>query len=245
VTPTIFHAVEMHHWPPGPDAGRRKRAQESWQETLYSHRVVPVHVREHKRTAREIGDDRDLPFFKDVLSAAMEKVTNGEDIVFWSNDDLVFHPDFLEAMKRHIAIWDVCTSHRCESDQRFSLEATPDEWVAQSRLHIGRDFFAAKASWWHQHWGHIPDAVIGCPFYDLHLCAIIRRSKGFLLTRQNLEVVVPCCELPRGFIGHESHQSAWSKLPAHTPAHRHNADLFRNWAAEWLPSLGFDANGQI
>jgi hypothetical protein len=243
---TILHAVEMHHWPPGPDAGRRKRAQESGQATLYNRGVVPVHVWEHKRTAREIGDDRDLPFFKDVLSAGMSKVTNGDDIVFWSNDDLVFHPDFLEAMKRHVAIWDVCTRHRCESDQRFSLEATPDEWVAQSRGHIGRDVFAAKALWIHQYWGHLGDWILGAPHFDLHLLAIVRRSKGFITTRQNLETVFPGCELAKGYVGHEAHEHAWGRLPAHTPSHRHNATLFQEWAAKWLPDLWFNPqNGQI
>lgn len=242
---TIYHAVEIHHWPPGPDAGRRKRAQESWEPMYAAQGVVRVHYRDYKRTAKDIGDDRDLPYFLDVLTPALDKCQSGEDICLFTNDDLVFHPQFTGALRRHIAIWDVCTSHRCESDQRFDLNATPDDWEAQSRPHIGRDVFAAKASWLHEYWGHLGDWIIGSPHWDLHLLAIVRRSKGFITTRQNLVDVLPGCELPKGYVGHESHQSAWSQLPAHTPAHRHNADIFRLWAEKWLPNLYFDHNGQI
>lgn len=242
----IYHAVEMHHWPPGTDAGRRRRAQESWQTTLYSQGVEPVPYRKYKRDARIIGDNRELPFFLDVIEPALDKCQDANDIVLWSNDDLVFHPQFVGALKRHIEVWDVCTAHRCEADQRFDLEASPDDWQAVSRAHIGRDVFAAKASWLHQFWGHLGDWVLGAPHFDLHLLAIVRRAKGFITTRQNLETVFPGCELPKGYVAHEAHENRWGQLPATSPGHLHNARLFQSWAAIWLPGLQFNPQtGQI
>lgn len=243
---TIYHAVEMHHWPAGVDAGRRRRAQESWPETLYAQGVVPVHYREYNRDATIIGDARKLPFLLDVIEPALNQCKDGNDIVLFSNDDIVFHKDFVRAVRQHIAIWDVCTAHRCECDHRFDLNLTPDEWLAQSRPHIGRDVFAAKASWLHSMWGHLPDACLGSPFWDLHLAAIVRRSKGFILTRQNLETVFPGCELQKGYVYHEAHENQWGKLPANSPAHQHNAMLFKEWSAIHLPGLQFNPQtGQI
>lgn len=245
MTPTIYHAVEMHDWPAGADSQRRKRAQESWQLLYATQGVVPVHYREYKRTAKDIGDSRDLPYFLDVLTPALDTAKDGNEIICFTNDDIILHPQFTATLRRHVAIWNVCTSHRCESHKRFDLNATPDDWVAQSQIHMGRDVFAAKASWLREYWGHLGDFILGAPIFDLHLAAIVRRSKHFVTTRQNLETVIPCCELPRGMVGHEAHHSVWSTLPAHTPAHAHNSRLFREWASKWLPQLAFDFEGRI
>ena len=67
----IVHCVERHA--PG-DAGtvaRETRAESSWQPLYEEGLFKPCPVHEYPRTSAELGDDRNLPYLKDVLVEGM------------------------------------------------------------------------------------------------------------------------------------------------------------------------------
>jgi hypothetical protein len=236
--PKIYHCVELHG---EPDA-RKQRAHQSWDNLYELGRLEPVMTFHEtiKRSARDIGDSLDLPFFKDVLQVGLDKAGD-DDIVLFTNNDIILHPHLPDALKLHLGLWEACSGRRCEFKTHAfpGLMASNDEWASKSDPHCGRDLFAATKRWWLKHWGEIGDFILGAPVFDLNLAAIIRLSKSHHLTRQNLDQNVPCCELAMGYLGHEHHSSPWAQRPKDTPSHVHNGRLFREWAAVNLPELRF------
>jgi hypothetical protein len=107
---------------------------------------------------------------------------------------------------------------------------------------MGRDLFAATKVWLLAHWDEIPDAILGAPAYDLHLAALVRHKVGQKTTRQNIDQVMVCAELPNGYVYHQHHVSQWASLPQNTPSHVRNGEQFKKWAAVHQPHLKFWGN---
>lgn len=245
---TIYHAVERHPDQTYAEGQRKQAAHASW-ETLYKRGVVPVHYEKYARSSKEIGDPRVLPYLKDVLKEAilMAACSHGDtnsNIVLLSNDDTILHPDILSAVKLHLSIWGACSAQRCEIRNITPTFAPPEDYAAASPSHMGRDFFAFTVAWLRRWWDEIPDFFLGVEQWDLCLAAMVRVKVGFHSTRQNFETVIPCAELPRGYVLHLSHPTVWQHLET-SPSTQHNRKLFREWSSKFLPSLAFHANGLV
>lgn len=241
--PKIYHCVEVHG---EPDA-RKLRAQQSWQNLYQGQVLILAHSwhKEIKRSSMSIGDTLALPFFKDVVKVGLD-MADDDSVVVFTNDDIILHPHLPDALKLHLGLWEACSGRRCEFKTHAfpGLTASVDEWAQKSDPHCGRDLFAATKRWWLKHWDEIGDYILGAPGWDLNLAAIIRHSKSFPTSRQNIEQNIPCCELAMGYAGHEWHSSPWAQRPQHTPSHLHNSRLFEEWARVHQPQLKF-YNGQI
>jgi hypothetical protein len=179
-----------------------------------------------------------LPFLKDVLEFGMSKATAGSDIVFWSNDDNILHPDLGSALTMFCSVFDCCSSQRREFKTPFPAHPmSPESLCCISESHIGRDLIAGTVDWFRKNWDEIPDFLLGTPVFDLCLAAMIRKKKGYSTTRQNIEVVNPVCELMNGYVHHEAHDSTWDKLPLHHPSIAWNNNLFAQWAQKYAPEI--------
>lgn len=240
----LFHSTERH------DCGHDKRRENAWAswDQIYAQGVVPVHVWEYPRTAKSIGDHRALPFLKDVLSVALNQACD-EDIVFFTNDDVVLHSGLPEMLQYHCSVFGPCSSQRREFKGRPipKFEATPAEVVHNGRQHMGRDLFAATKAWWTEYWDQIPDAILGASMFDLHLACVIRKFYGIESTRRNLEEHISPAEIPLGYVSHRHHPAVWSRPQndGKTPSELHNRMAFRSWASVHLPKLKFDLKNQI
>lgn len=222
---TILHAVDVR---PKPDE-RRQRAEASWTDFKRISAFTP------KRTAKDIGDSRPLPYWKDLIETAMQEANPG-DIICWTNDDNVLHPQLADAIRRHVAIWGVCLSHRREFKHGIpSLTDSPHDWVEKSEWHMGYDLAAFSVDWLNEWFADLPDIIIGAEQGDLYVAAMVFRTKGFLW-RPNVQERTPCLELPPGLVAHEHHLSLWATQP-NSPANQYNRRIFREWSAQWLPDL--------
>lgn len=231
----VVHAVERHT---ETDLGRleqKKRVWDSWQE-LYRNGIIPRHYETYVRDSSTIGDARRLPFLKDVLAFAMAG-HNDQDIVFWTNDDNALHPQLPRLLEMFCSIYDVCTSHRCDLKEELSPTTDPAHLAKVSQPHMGRDLFAATVKWLRLHWAEVPDYLLGCPEFDLGLAMMVRKHRGFSTTHADLFEVIPCCELPRGYVLHWNHRKTWQDLPSTTPGHQHNHRLLKEWAASHAPEI--------
>jgi hypothetical protein len=231
----IVHAVEWH--PELADDPRKSKARESW-KALYAQGVIQTPYAVYKRNSGELGCRRSLPFLKDVLAHGLASADDPNDIVFWTNDDNILHPRLPLALEMHLSIFDACTSQRREFSKPYpTTPVTPDEVVAMSEDHLGRDLFAATAGWLRRYWNEIPDFLLGVPVFDLCLAAMVRSKRGFKTDRNNIATNYAPCELRLGYVSHERHPSFWNTLPASDPATQHNHNEFRKWAEKFAPEM--------
>lgn len=231
----IYHVVERH---PEANEYRRKQKQRAWDSwaALYNDGVIPLHYNDYKRTSKIVGDNRNLPFLKDVLARASE-VAMPDDIILWTNDDNLLHPELPRMLRMFLAIYGACTAMRVEYRQPPNLSLPPETVAREGQPHLGRDLFACTAQWLADAWDELPDFLLGAPEFDLCLAAMVRRKRRFHTTRQNIATIIPCCELPPGYLVHEVHPSQWSQLPESNPAHVWNRRNFETWARHYAPEI--------
>lgn len=244
---TIAHVVERHSESGPKDIARKLFAQRSW-DTLYANGVLPCHLWNYPRNALEIGDVRALPYLKDVLKFGMDQVGD-DDIVMWTNDDNVLHPDLPEAVRMHVGLFEVCTSQRCEFHyfDMPPLSKPASAFAKAGEMHIGRDLFAATKGWLVRHWEELPDFILGASDFDLALACMVRLEFGIITTRKNIETSMYPAEMTRGYIEHQYHPPKWFE-PHNVndaPSQKHNRRLFREYCRTRLPDLKFGHNDVI
>lgn len=242
--PLLIHCVERHLVVEPNERHRRKKAVDSWNWLYEARGVTPAHYTEYKRSAKDIGDKRELPYLKDCLEFGMSFARKPEDIIFWTNDDNILHKDLPKALRRHIAIWSCCSSHRCEFHYTPmpSMDAPPSEFARARESHIGRDLFAFTKAWLVEYWDEIPDFILGASDFDLALAWIIRLKKGFKPDESLLGVPIVPCELQPGYVLHEWHRPAWTAKDnvMTAPSQLHNRKLFWAWTRKRGIKLTFD-----
>ena len=247
INPTVrklFHAVERH------EERRDPRKEEAWQswDLLYDQGVVPCHYWKYERDARGIGDKRALPYLKDVLKFAMNQAGD-DDIIFWTNDDVVLHPDLPAVLKIHVAVYGACSSQRCEFRARRmpDLKGMPSVFAEQGGKHMGRDLLAFTKAWLVKRWDELPDFILGASDFDNAISSLIRLEKGIVTTRRNLEESIFPAELHRGLVSHIAHPSVWSQphVANSAPSQLLNRRLFKEWASQNLPALIFNKQNTI
>lgn len=246
VPPTrrLFHCVEQHTEKNRSETVRKAQAQKSW-EPLYAQGVIRCCLEEehYPRTARDIGEKRKLPYLKDVLNLAM-KQAQPDDIIFFTNDDIVLHPELPELLRFHVGVYECCSASRCEFKGRPMppMNRPPSEFAQLGNPHMGRDLFAFTKRWLESHWQEMPDFILGASEFDLCMATMIRNHFGIRTSRQNLEAIIHPAELPRGYISHSFHSPFWN-TPANVntaPSQIWNRTRFRDWAAVHAPQLRFD-----
>lgn len=244
----IFHAVERHDERDHGEQERKSRAQRSW-DGLYEQGVIPVHLWRYPRTAKAIGDKRDLPYLKDVLGAAMAKASP-QDIILWTNDDSWLHPRLPDVVRLFASLYGAVTSQRCDSRLPMPEAGqclTPEQYARLRGRHMGRDLFAFTKYWLKEHWNQIGDYILGASDFDLAMATLIRHTHGIETTRPNLEECIHPAELPRGYVCHEVHAAAWCQKgnEDEAPSQKHNRALFRKWARKHAPNMKFDELNRV
>jgi hypothetical protein len=211
----IYHLVN----PRPPTEPRLLRAQESWKVLYDSGQVRPM-VYLPKRTARDIGDTRDLPWIKDMLSFAFTQFEmRRNNIVCLTNDDTILHPDLPRVLEERRRDSECVSAHRVNLPERSTDH--------------GRDLFAFTVDWILSHYRSIPDMAIGEMEWDLIMALIVREKCG--VETKSVEDLnkVTAAELPPGLVMHERHEPVWMKPEMKdAPAKVWNRLQARRWYAE-------------
>ncbi|HUD74042.1 MAG TPA: glycosyltransferase [Terracidiphilus sp.] len=242
----IFHCVERHQDKSRSEQNRKGIAQKSW-EKLYEQGVVPCPLdeKDYPRTAMSIGEQRNLPYLKDVLANGLN-MAGPDDIILFTNDDNVLHPQLPEMLQYHVSLYECCCGQRCEfrGAPMPPMRQPPNDFAQAGQSHMGRDMLAFTKRWLQAHWDELPDFILGASDWDLSLAAIIRNHFGIKTTRQNLEDVLFPAEIPLGYVSHSFHQPRWN-APGYVnsaPSQIWNRTLFKKWSETHAPHLKFDVN---
>lgn len=203
---------------------RFEAAKRTWEDSLYRHGVLAVPVTKTKRDSREIGDDRAVPFLKEILLAGMDACESDESLVIFTNDDTLLEKGVLEAVANHCGNYGACCSFRYQKDStgRKYKKAFKDG---------GRDLFAFKKKWLKNHLRNFPDYYLGATDWDYFLPAYMRHILKEPMIEGTLSEECDKVEIPMGYVSHEWHDAFWcrSENMYSNPTQLHNIGLTRKY----------------
>lgn len=249
--PTFYHVCERHTQRSPSDDQRVMTAVKSWLTLYKTGRVVPAHLWEYDypRSARALGDKRDLPYFKDVIAEGLWRCKRDDDVILWTNDDTVLHPNVVQALSDRLKTSACVGSFRVNFDKvsEADLKNTPTTLAARGekngdgslRIDLGRDLFAWRKSWLVENWLSIPDFLLGELEFDVVMAVMVRRESGVFTDKRNVLQIMPGCEIDRGYVLHEKHERQWTAKEAKDSAAKiHNKRLaIEYYAMNGFPSL--------
>lgn len=170
---------------------RKALARETWEtewRTLEKEwLVVPLCLKSEDmaRTSAVLGDERKMPFVKDLIGRALGFTFRPEDVVMLTNDDVCFTAGGMAQMVAKARETGSTYAHRRTFHDRhlkpLGLESlsrvlTPGE-VATGHRHNGTDAVLVTGKWWRDIGNrHLPDFVIGCEAWDTVFIMVARLS---------------------------------------------------------------------
>lgn len=208
----IVHFYNAHQWA-DPEAARRQEfARRTWSAAFaYSFGVVPP------RTSAELGDDRPVPFVRDLFDRGLMAIVGDGDVLVFTNSDVAVVLDFTDRLREQMpgACW---YGHRFEVG-RFDKQLCSTD-IPPARGYVGADAFAFTAAWWRERRGDFPDVLLGCEGWDCVL-KMMMEDDGFVGDAAPI-------------IYHEQHVPYWSRRDVihANPGQVHNRDLCARWARE-------------
>lgn len=234
----IFHATTFYK---NPNA-RQQFARASWKALKD---VIPCYLKKCTRYMQHNGSENKIAFFKDVIAEALRKAKDS-DIILFTNDDIICHPDLSRQLRYYCSIWGCTAIRRCELNEKAILGNSPGEWAELARTsgipHYGRDSFAFTKTWWKEHGKDFPDFAIGGAEWDTCLAVLMRKSVGYTSIVSSLQSLYWPAEMPLGWTAHYAHKSMWFAFGNfwHSPVNIHNRHIFRKWSEKHQPTLTFD-----
>lgn len=210
--PTILHVFSN---PPDATGRRIAFAQETWRAEYGQADWRPQAVPADGRTSAEWGDDRPVPYVRDVIGHAERRAGRPEDIIAFTNADVCFTPGLtgwiLDKVPRHGAAF----THRYDFDGPLLVPHRNEEETKRGTRYPGSDAFFFTAAWWRKHGPEYPDMLLGREHCDEVLRQLVKRHGGIEID---------------GAIYHERHPSFWrEEALGANPGNQHNRRLARRW----------------
>lgn len=230
----IIHCLEWHK-DRNPEAiARKATAKQSWEQLYQRGDVFPAQYAEYQRDSSAIGDARGLPFLKDVMAWGIQ-YANYQDIILFSNDDTIMHPQLPGALRETLKNQGATCSHRCEYRRPPAIGDKAALFTQSIMSHPGRDIFAFTIPWLVQHWDEIPDFLLGAPCFDIAMAMMIRATQGVtsIIPTKNKQCWE--MELPLGYIAHIMHHAPWGTEHRHSPSNGWNNQLAKLQAIRLYP----------
>ena len=215
----IFHIYSKPADPTPDQLRRNTNALLSWHREQTAAWVdFPIDSAELVRTAKDVGDKRDLPFVRDMIQSAVNRSRTADDILVLSNTDVAITngitSEIVSAVEQHGAFF----THRFDFDGPMTI-VRRDEFRL-GKWYPGSDVFGFSVRWWKTYGDQYPDMILGAEFVDAVLRQLIKFNGGTELHR---------C------VYHERHTSQWQLQPRNK-ANLHNKRL----AAAWFKKHGND-----
>jgi hypothetical protein len=199
----VFHTFEVH-----PTNARGKRAQCTWPVLWNGFGWVPSPLKEpYERDARSIGDERSLPYIKDILKVGLGQAEDNDIIVF-SNDDIILLPGAHKEILTALSRVPVVLFSRRDIKEFADIDRQTDVTTHQ---HFGRDVLVSRAWFLRQYWDMIPDFIIGRSDWDTYLTCLFRKLFGCIIPGKwgvEMATTITATEGASTQMLHELHSSA-------------------------------------
>ena len=214
----ILHAYTQYT-PRDEDTKRRNAlAQSTWPGQLW--KECPVRDEELPRMWREEG--RSFAFIHDVIEHAAKQASNPQDIIAYTNADIIMRGDASHQLIVRMKSVSACYAFRRDFGR---LEKVPvDSEFSTGYDYCGSDLKAFTKGWWDAHKNQLPDAILGGEAWDPCYRVMIEQSQP----GKNVSL--------RDIIAHERHASYWE-----VPQNRHRLDMQKyclSVCAKFLQSHG-------
>ena len=172
---------------------RNAFARETWKTVYQSGNWIPHRIENVPRTSKsELGDERDIPFVRDMFQQACD-LSEESDIIVFSNADIAFVPDIESQIQEAVTRTGCCYAARWNVP-RFDKHLATKEELRKGEWYAGTDLLAFTKAWWIKFGPEFPDMLLACEFWDLVIRNLMKMHGGMEL-----------CDA----IYHEKHQSWW------------------------------------
>lgn len=196
---------------------RHHFAKRTWNEIYKEGPWVPVPIKdaELKRSSRNVGDSKTVPFIKDLLTMACSR-SGPDDILVLTNADTCFARGITEALIEEVSVNISMSAHRYDFHHDLYEIYTPSQ-VMMGDFYVGADLFAFKKSWWIRNSPEYPDMLLGYEAWDWIMREMVHKHGGKIWYQ--------------GMIYHRSHPAYWhqSNVKRTHPSQVHNVRLAREW----------------
>lgn len=217
--PTIRH-VWTHFVPGGErDQDTRRRiafARSTWAlEKMTGVWVdLPFEEQHSKRSSAELGDERPVPYLKDVIDHAAANAP-GTDAIAFTNADVCFVPGLTGWILDRMAREGCAFTHRRDF-RKLGRTLVSEAEARRGSWYAGSDAFFFTVGWWKKHRDEFPDMLIGREQADEVLRQLVKRHGGGEI---------------RDAIYHEKHPSYWERdgVLQNNRGNQHNRRLARRW----------------
>lgn len=163
----LYHAANNYRSDNERDRERMDRAQQTWAMmiSVNSDRVRPAYSRQYQRTAKDLGDQRAIPFVKDVIEVGIKKCSKHDAVMLTNADSSLCQetPDFVfDALFR----WGCCFSSRMDMDKPHRGWLHHRDIVERGQPFVGVDLVAFTREWWLSNEDRYPDMLMGFSGWD-------------------------------------------------------------------------------
>lgn len=160
----IYHSVNVYRSKNEAENQRMKRAQSTWMSLYRAHAklFVPAYLTKIQRTLE--GEERGVPFVKDVIQVAVQKATRDDDVIVLTNADTSMCRETIQRIMTKLFEEECCFSNRREMDKPQPYWLTQEQLLQKGEDSKGTDLFAFKVGWWKRL--EYPDLLIGYEGWD-------------------------------------------------------------------------------
>ena len=154
----FIHAIPMHKM----DAAakqRHDRARETWTSSFGADWYpVDVWAKDLRRTAKNIGDTRDLQYVRDLIDKAHASAEEG-DVILVSNSDVCVTEELADEARLAVHGFGAFFTHRWDFDRMPKVVTR--QTLSEAKWYPGSDLFGFSKAWWAEHGSKYPDMLIG------------------------------------------------------------------------------------
>jgi len=233
--PKIVHVWADFRAEETPDEDTRRRmavAHASWDLEAKAAPGVWTRLQfpaDRRRTSREVGDSRPVPYILDFIDHALQLARDPDDIIAWSNSDVSFAPGLTGQVVDRCRRFGAAFTHRWDFE-RLAQPFVSAAMIRRGKFYPGSDAFFFTRRWWLEYGHDYPDMIMGREKNDEVFRQLIKLHAG---TEAEIEAAVY----------HEKHASFWES-PEHfatNPGNEYN----RRLAAGWFKKHGLKENDFI
>ena len=237
----VHHLVNYYVAKDAADKARNDFAEKSWQQ-IPDITTIRVHDSAFTRSSKDLGDERPVPYVKDLIGMLESRVVlNDDDVIMLTNMDTILHTG-IKAFLHKDALYYGCR-RELEKDVEKPLTTTQISKLALAH-ESSADVFIFTFGWWKEHKDKYPDMLLGCQWWDTCMIDLMEstKKKGDVIRITN-------------HIYHRTHNPFWfsGDNMFTNPGQIHNRKLSREWVnpnkktkfdgvKTWEDKLGRDYN---